>query len=91
MAKAKFKVGDRVKPSKKGVSNYWSLSNIVELEITNEDVNTSWSKKLLILKIIKGSSSNSMTYRSVYNGDKLELYEDALELIVPAEQDYDIF
>jgi hypothetical protein len=91
MAEAKFKKGDILKPSKKGVSNYWGLINIVELEVLNKDINSSWSKKLLRLKIKKGSTSNTMTYCSAFNGDTIDIYEDALELFIAPEQDYDIF
>jgi len=87
----KFKVGDKLKPLKKGISNYWQLKGLIELEVINNNLNPNWSKKILRLKVIKGYTNNNMTYRCANRNDTIELYEDSLELIVPVEEDYSIF
>lgn len=91
MNQPKFKRGDKVRPLRKGISNYYQLKDLVELEIIIEDRIPTYSKKLVKVKIIKGTTYNTMNWNSKYLGDTFEIFEDCLELITPKIEDYDIY
>jgi hypothetical protein len=92
MAEPKFKIGDKVRPLKKGISNYYLLKDLFEVEILNSDIYPTLTKKMVKVKVLKGVAVGIQHHSSCkYTGDEFPLYEDALELIIPEGQDYDIF
>jgi hypothetical protein len=87
----KFKKGDRIKPSKKGTSNYHHLKDLIELEVINNDLNPSFSKKLIKVKILKGSTYDNLSWSFKYCGDSLNVFQNAFELLIPEEDNYEIY
>ena len=93
MKQPKFEKEDKARPLKKGISNYYQLKDLFEVEIINPDLYPTYSKKMISVKIIKGTvtniSFNNYSYGQV--GDQIVVFEDAFELIISEEQDYDVF
>lgn len=87
----KFKNGDKIKPLKKGVSNYYQLKDLIELEVINNDLTPNYSKKMIKVKILKGTTYNNVSWKDKFMGDTIEVYEDAFELLVPTEDNYEIY
>lgn len=90
----KFKAGDLIKPKDGHKSSYgWSLKNIKELQVVNEDFYGPTAKKKFIDVIIKkGFSENRTTsYGNAFENTRIYVYETQFELCTPVVEDYDIF
>ena len=72
-------------------SNYFSLKNLKEVQITRDrGIAYGVGKRLLTVKILKGGCENTQMYRSYYQGDSIDIYEDVLDLVM-AGSTYDIY
>jgi hypothetical protein len=91
MQQPKFKKGDKIKPLKKNSSNYYKLKDLMELEVIDNNLYPTWNKKLIEVKIIKGSTYNTENWSNKYFGDRIRLYENAFELLIPEEDNYEIY
>jgi len=88
----KFKKGDIIKPIVgKKQSNYMQLKDVEELVVINPDLSPSYTKKLMHVSVQKGVVMNNMNYSTYHKGDRIQVYEDAFELVVKPEEDYEIY
>jgi hypothetical protein len=87
----KFKVGDILTPIKKGISNYYLLKDLLEVEVIRNDLNSAYSKKMIEIKIIKGFTNNYNNYTCKSKFENLQVFEDAFRLLNSTEEDYSLF
>lgn len=88
----KFEVKDKLKPLPNKNSNYYNLKYLEEVEVINNDLHPAHSKKLIIVKIIKGHVSGTHhNFESKYSEDIIHVFEDAFEKIYDISEDYSIF
>ena len=90
----KFKTGDLIKPKDGHKSSYgWSLKDIKELQVINEDVyGCGIKKKMIEVFLTKGRSENRTTFSgNAYENSRIYVYETQFELCTPVVEDYDVF
>lgn len=88
----KFKVGDKIKPTNEAKSsNYLILKELKTLIIVDNGQYSNYSKRPIRAKIVEGKCTNNHNYSNYYKGDTITVYDDAFELLVPEEEDYEIY
>lgn len=90
----KFKVGDVIRPTEgKKSSNEYQLKNILGAEVVSFPNQSSWERrriKIKLLQVEKDGVYHPWRDRA-YKDQVIEVYEDAFELTVRPDEDYDIY
>jgi len=87
----KFKKGDILKPIKgKRSSNYICLEHIKEVVVISE-TNTNYVKNMIKVCMRDGIAYDSANYTTYYKNNSFHIYDDAFELLIPEEENYEIY